>query len=102
MPTRCASPAAADQGTSVQDAEPDDPEPDRHKAWARTTWEALRPFGQGVYVNFLSDEAQSHVKVAYGDQKYNRLAELKSKYDPTNFFRFNQNITPSSSGGAAP
>jgi FAD/FMN-containing dehydrogenase len=81
---------------------PDDPEPDRHKAWARTTWEALRPFGQGVYVNFLSDEAQSHVKVAYGDQKYNRLAELKSKYDPTNFFRFNQNITPSSSGGAAP
>jgi FAD/FMN-containing dehydrogenase len=81
---------------------PGDPDPDRHKAWARTTWEALRPFSQGVYVNFLSDEAQSHVKVAYGDRKYNRLAELKSKYDPTNFFRFNQNITPSSSGGAAP
>jgi FAD binding domain/Berberine and berberine like len=81
---------------------PDDPDPDRHKAWARTTWEALRPFSQGVYVNFLSDEAQSHVKVAYGDRKYTRLAELKSKYDPTNFFRFNQNITPSSSGGAAP
>jgi FAD/FMN-containing dehydrogenase len=81
---------------------PDDPEPDRHKAWARTTWEALRPFSQGVYINFLSDEAQSHVKVAYGDRKYTRLAELKSKYDPANFFRFNQNITPSSSGGAAP
>jgi FAD/FMN-containing dehydrogenase len=80
---------------------PDDPEPDRHKAWARTTWEALRPFSQGVYVNFLSDEAQSHVKVAYGDRKYTRLAELKSKYDPANFFRFNQNITPSSSAGAA-
>jgi hypothetical protein len=81
---------------------PGDPDPDRHKAWARTTWEALRPFSQGVYVNFLSDEAQSHVKVAYGDRKYTRLAELKTKYDPTNFFRFNQNITPSNSGGAPP
>jgi FAD binding domain/Berberine and berberine like len=81
---------------------PDNPEPDRHKAWARSTWEALRPFSQGVYVNFLSDEAQSHIKVAYGDRKYTRLAELKSKYDPANFFRFNQNITPTSSAGAAP
>jgi FAD/FMN-containing dehydrogenase len=74
---------------------PDDPEPERHKAWARAAWEALRPFSQGVYVNFLSDEAQSHVRLAYGDRTYARLAELKAKYDPTNFFRHNQNITPS-------
>jgi FAD binding domain/Berberine and berberine like len=74
---------------------PDDPEPNRHKAWARATWEALRPFSEGVYVNFLSDEPQSHVKVAYGDRKYARLTELKSKYDPTNFLRSNQNIAPS-------
>jgi FAD/FMN-containing dehydrogenase len=73
---------------------PDDPEPERHKAWARRFWEAMRPFGCGVYVNFLSDEEAAHVKVAYGHQKYARLVALKSKYDPDNFFRFNQNIAP--------
>jgi FAD/FMN-containing dehydrogenase len=73
---------------------PDDPEPERHKAWAKATWEALQPFGNGVYVNFMSDEPASHVQLAYGDRKYARLAALKSKYDPDNVFRFNQNISP--------
>jgi Berberine and berberine like len=73
---------------------PDDPEPQRHKTWARTTWEALRPLAQGVYINFMSDESTSHVRFAYGDHKYARLAALKSKYDPLNVFRFNQNIPP--------
>jgi len=73
---------------------PDDPEPECHKAWARAAWEAMRPFAHGVYVNFLSDEPAPHVRVAYGDRKYARLAALKSKYDPANVFRFNQNIAP--------
>ena len=73
---------------------PDDPEPERHKAWARTTWKAMRPYADGVYVNFMSDEPASHVQLAYGDSKYARLVALKSKYDPTNVFRFNQNIAP--------
>jgi FAD/FMN-containing dehydrogenase len=73
---------------------PDDPEPERHKAWARTAWDAMRPYAQGVYVNFMSDEPASHVQLAYGDSKYARLVALKSKYDPTNVFRFNQNIAP--------
>jgi Berberine and berberine like len=72
----------------------DDPEPERHKAWARTAWEAMGPFGDGVYVNFMSDEPASQVKAAYGDAKYARLTSLKSKYDATNFFRLNQNIAP--------
>jgi len=55
----------------------------------------MRPFGQGVYVNFISDEPHAHVKAAYGKRKYARLTELKSKYDPTNIFRFNHNIAPS-------
>jgi FAD/FMN-containing dehydrogenase len=73
---------------------PDDPEPERHKAWARAAWEAMRPFAHGVYVNFMSDEPAPHVQVAYGDRKYGRLATLKNKYDPSNVFRFNQNIPP--------
>ena len=73
---------------------PDDPEPERHKAWARAAWAAMRPFASGVYVNFMSDESATQVRVAYGDGKYDRLAGLKSKYDPSNVFRFNQNIAP--------
>jgi FAD/FMN-containing dehydrogenase len=73
---------------------PDDPEPERHKAWARSAWEAMRPFGHGVYVNFMADEPLSHVKVAYGEDKYARLVALKGKYDPANFFHANQNIAP--------
>ena len=74
---------------------PDDPEPARHKAWARTAWRAMRPFSHGVYVNFLCDEPSAHVRVAYGDHKYQRLVALKNKYDPANIFQFNQNIAPS-------
>jgi FAD/FMN-containing dehydrogenase len=73
---------------------PDDPEPELHKNWARAAWEAMRPFSDGVYVNFIHDEPSAHVRVAYGQDKYDRLVALKSKYDPDNFFRFNQNITP--------
>jgi hypothetical protein len=54
----------------------------------------MRPFAQGVYVNFMSDESAPDVQVAYGARKYARLAALKTKYDPSNVFRFNQNITP--------
>ena len=74
--------------------EPDDPEPERHISWVRDFWEALTPYSQGVYVNFLADEPQSAVEAAYGSQKYPRLVALKNKHDPTNFFRLNQNIKP--------
>jgi len=54
----------------------------------------MAPFAtDGVGVNFLSREGQERVKAAYGDN-YDRLAKLKAKYDPTNFFRLNQNIKP--------
>ena len=47
-----------------------------------------------VYVNFLGDEGADRVRQAYGTEKYDRLVELKSNFDPTNFFRLNQNIPP--------
>lgn len=74
---------------------PDDPEPDRHIEWVRDFWSALEPHAAGIYVNFMSDEGQDRVASAYGAETYSRLVSLKNKYDPTNFFRLNQNIKPS-------
>jgi berberine-like enzyme len=62
--------------------------------WVRGFWSALAPWHEGVYVNFLGDEGADRVRQAYGPDKYDRLQALKRKYDPDNFFRFNQNISP--------
>jgi hypothetical protein len=62
--------------------------------WAQTFASALAVFGASdAYVNYLGDEGPSAVKASYGGN-YARLAELKQKYDPDNFFHFNQNIVP--------
>lgn len=53
----------------------------------------MRPFASGVYVNFLGQEGEERVRAAYGSQ-YDRLVALKTRYDPTNLFRLNQNIRP--------
>jgi FAD/FMN-containing dehydrogenase len=68
---------------------------DRCTAWARDTYVAMEPFlASGRYVNYLDhDEAGDPVAAAYGPN-YRRLQELKTKYDPHNFFRMNQNIRP--------
>jgi FAD/FMN-containing dehydrogenase len=47
----------------------------------------------GVYVNFLGREGMERVEAAYGDN-YDRLAALKTEWDPGNLFRMNQNIEP--------
>ena len=47
---------------------PDDPDSERHTAWVRAGWEALRPHGTGVYVNFLSDEGATGLQATYGDR----------------------------------
>jgi hypothetical protein len=68
----------------------------KNVGWARDCFEALHPFaGGGVYVNDLSESDQDRVPSAYGDN-YQRLAALKKKYDPDNFFRLNPNIKPAS------
>ena len=58
-------------------------------------FENTKQFAEGVYVNFLSDEGDERVKDAYSQETWDRLVQLKSKYDPTNLFRMNQNIKPS-------
>ena len=63
-------------------------------AWARGFASMLEGFGASdAYVNYLGDEGPSAVRASYG-ANYERLAELKKKYDPDNFFHFNQNIAP--------
>lgn len=65
-----------------------------HIRWARDLWDAMRPFSTGgVYANNLGEEGSDRVQAAYGEN-YPRLVAVKNKYDPTNFFRLNQNIKP--------
>jgi FAD/FMN-containing dehydrogenase len=67
---------------------------DNNVRWAREFWRALQPFaGGGVYVNDLGPGEDDRVRTAYG-ANYARLAALKGKYDPDNFFRLNPNIKP--------
>lgn len=63
--------------------------------WARAYFEASAPFALGsVYVNFLTHDETSRVGAAYGPN-YERLVAVKTRYDPHNLFRHNQNIRPS-------
>ena len=65
-----------------------------HIRWARDLWDEMRPFSTGgVYANNLGEEGTDRVQAAYGEN-FPRLVALKNKYDPTNFFRLNQNIKP--------
>jgi hypothetical protein len=66
-----------------------------HIDWTKNFFEAMKPFfSSGVYVNALfNDEGNDRVRAAYGDN-YGRLRQIKQKYDPENFFRWNNNIVP--------
>ena len=62
--------------------------------WAREFFAKSQPFAsRGAYINFLTQDEGDRIAFAYG-ATYKRLVELKKKYDPTNFFRMNQNIKP--------
>ena len=65
-----------------------------HIDWVRTFWNQVEPHTKGVYVNHLGGEEEAtRVRSAYG-ANYERLVTLKTKYDPDNFFRLNNNIAP--------
>ncbi|MCA1718668.1 MAG: FAD-binding protein [Actinobacteria bacterium] len=79
-------------------ADPSDSE--ENIQWTRALFDAMQPFFEaGVYVNNLGEEGEDRVKEAYGEH-YERLVALKDKYDPTNLFRFNQNVKPAAQSGA--
>jgi len=68
---------------------------ERAITWARDFHDATRPYSQGVYVNFLSEEGADRVKEAYTKEVWDRLVEAKNTWDPENTFSMNQNIKPS-------
>ena len=63
--------------------------------WTRATGKQCIPYSAGGgYVNFMMDDGEeAALRATYGDN-YDRLVAIKKKYDPTNFFRVNQNIKP--------
>jgi hypothetical protein len=78
----------------ISGVDPDPANNERMTKWAKSYWEELRPFSAGgAYVNFMMEEGRSKVEATYRDN-YKRLVQIKSKYDPTNLFRVNQNIPP--------
>ena len=84
----------ANWGMVIAAIDPDPANNDRMIAWAKAYSEALHPYSAGGgYINMIMDEGQERVKAAYRDN-YQRLVEIKNKYDPTNFFHINQNIKP--------
>lgn len=70
---------------------------DRRAAWVGAFAAALRQDDHGAYVNFLADEGEERIRAAYPGATWDRLTEIKGRYDPANLFRLNQNIPPRAS-----
>ncbi len=80
---------------SIFSAWTDRAEDDRYITWTRAFGDAMKTLATGAgYVNYMTgDEGTARVRATYGIN-YDRLIAVKRKYDPTNFFSGNQNITP--------
>lgn len=65
-----------------------------HDTWVGRLAETLDQGEPGAYVNFVGDEGAERVRAAYPGPTWDRLREIKRRYDPTNLFRLNQNIPP--------
>jgi FAD/FMN-containing dehydrogenase len=74
--------------------DPDPSSKDVITEWCKQYFDAVHPYSAGgAYVNFMMEEGQDRVKASFRDN-YARLAAIKKEYDPSNFFRVNQNIQP--------
>jgi FAD/FMN-containing dehydrogenase len=85
---------------SIDSTWSDPTDDERNIAWTRAFWEDMRRFARGkAYFNFpgLLEEGDSAVRESYG-ANYDRLAQVKARYDPENLFRLNQNIRPARGG----
>jgi hypothetical protein len=74
--------------------DPDPANEEKVSTWAKEYWSALHPYSAGgAYINFMMEEGEDRIRATYG-KNYERLAKIKKRRDPANFFRVNQNITP--------
>ncbi|GET21953.1 FAD-binding oxidoreductase [Prolixibacter denitrificans] len=74
--------------------DPDPANAEKITNWCKNYWDAVHPFSSGgAYLNFIMNEGQDRIKASY-KHNYDRLVKIKSKYDPNNLFRVNQNIAP--------
>jgi FAD/FMN-containing dehydrogenase len=74
---------------------PDPADNENNIQWVRNYYDATAPHSEeGGYVNFAADDDQDRAPANYG-MTYERLVEVKRKYDPDNLFHMNQNIDPS-------
>ena len=71
---------------------------EKRLSWLADFSSALQQDEAGTYVNFLGDEGENQVRAAYPGSTWERLSEIKARYDPTNLFRLNQNIKPRKGG----
>ena len=80
--------------------DPDPANADVISRWAKDYWSELHPTSAGGgYINFLMDEGQDRIKASYRGN-YDRLAQVKARYDPDNTFHVNQNIQPAAGATA--
>jgi FAD/FMN-containing dehydrogenase len=68
------------------------------RAWTDGLHDALAANDVGVYSNFLEVEGDERIRAAYPGGTYERLADVKRRYDPSNLFHLNQNIRPAAMG----
>jgi len=71
-----------------------------HGPWVEGFVAALHQSDDGAYVNFLADEGEARIRAAYPGSTWDRLRQIKARYDPTNLFRLNQNIPPAAEGSS--
>jgi FAD/FMN-containing dehydrogenase len=72
----------------------DEGEKETHDAWVNGLAESLGRDGGGGYVGFMGDEDEATIRAAYPGRTWDRLREVKRRYDPDNLFRLNHNIPP--------
>ena len=69
--------------------------------WALRFWDTIKDRREGAYSNFLENEGEARIRESYATETYERLAEIKRRYDPENVFAGNQNIAPKAMSAAA-
>ena len=72
---------------------PDEAEDEQHIAACRDGWRRVEPFTSGYYTNALASDDDSRMRTIYG-RNYDRLVDIKTRFDPDNLFRLNANIPP--------